>query len=239
MIFGQLPQTDTPATAETPPSEQPPTTTTTPPATPPSDDKMTVDRKYIESLRKEAEANRKALETFKAQQEQTEKDRKLAELSEIERLKAQAKDAEDRYTQAEKARKQEVTKAKLINIASSLDIPVPMFVVNQIPTDKLSEDLTDEDLKNMVQNVITEAEQAGMPLKRQRQAETPPPIAPSPGVGATNPPNAYPSPKLTNDQLLTQLKQNYVKASKEGNVIERQNIETRIRDINKQMGVIA
>jgi hypothetical protein len=239
MIFGQLPDNNQQPPAETPPSEQPPMTPNQqiPPNTQPSDEKMTVDASYIKSLRNEAEKNRKALAEFKAQQEQAENDRKKAEMSEIDRLKAEKKEADDRFIQSEKMRKQEIAKAKLVNIASSFDIPMPMFVVNQIPTDKLSEDLTDEDLRNMVANVITEAETAGMPLKRNRKADTPPPIAPSPGVGATNPPSNYPPPKFTSEQQIANLQKNYTDAARAGDIPSQGRILKQIQEMQKKMGV--
>jgi len=230
---------ETPVTPPEPPKDEAIPPTTPPPATPakaPLPDETLVPIADLRKVRQEAEKYRKELEAFKQAQTEAEEQRKMAEMTENDRLKKQAKDAEDRYALEVKARKTEATKAKLVNIASSYDVPVPMFVVNQIPTDRLSEDMTEDDLKTMIQDVITQAEQAGMPLTRKR-ADATPPIAPSPGVGATNPPNAYPPIKLTTPQQIAELQKQFVETTKVGDLNKQSDILRQIKQMQEKMGI--
>jgi hypothetical protein len=218
-------------------------TTPSPIANPPlvSDDKMTVDRKYIEGLRKEAEQNRKSLETLKAQMAKAEEDKKLAEMSEIDRLKARTIELEKQYNTEKESRELEMKRSKLVNTASMLNVAIPEFAVNQISIETLrSLDLANNDVFiQEIQNVITQAENAGMPITRKAIQQAPGVVAPSPIVGATNPVNEnYPKPILTTEQQVTSLKSNYLKAVTEGNISERQRIETEIRRIEDQLGGI-
>jgi len=230
---------ETPVTPPEPPTDGATTPATTPPPTTPAKaplpDETLVPIADLRKVRQEAEKYRKELDNYKQAQTEAEEQHKMAEMTEIDRLKKQAKDAEDRYSLEVKARKTESTKAKLVNIASFYDVPIPMFVVNQIPTDRLSEDMTEDDLKQMVQDVITQAEQAGMPLTRKR-ADATPPIAPSPGVGATNPPNAYPPIKLTTPQQLAELQKQFVDTAKVGDLNKQSDVLRQIKQMQEKMG---
>ena len=229
---------ETPVTPPEPPTDEATTPPTTPPPATPAKlpDETLVPIADLRKVRQEAEKYRKELDAFKQAQTEADEQRKLAEMTEIDRLKKQAKDAEDRYSLEVKARKTESTKAKLVNIASFYDVPVPMFVVNQIPTDRLSEDMTEDDLKQIVQDVIMQAEQAGMPLTRKR-ADAAPPIAPSPGVGATNPPNAYPPIKLTTPQQIAELQKQFVETTKVGDLNKQSDILRQIKQMQEKMGI--
>lgn len=238
-IHSQIPEQPAPEPIGDPLAQ----TTPQPIANPPlvSDDKMTVDRKYIESLRKEAEQNRKSLEALKAQMTKAEDDKKLAEMSEIDRLKAKTIELEKQYNTEKEARELAMKRSKLVNTASMLNVAIPEFAVNQISIETLkSLDLTNSDVFiQEIQNVITQAENAGMPITRKAIQQAPGVVAPSPIVGATNPVNEnYPKPILTTEQQVTSLKSNYLKAVTEGNISERQRIETEIRRIEDQLGGI-
>jgi hypothetical protein len=240
LIHGQIPDPSQPAPE--PIGDPLAQTTPQPIANPPlvPDDKMMVERKYIEGLRKEAEQNRKSLDALKAQMAKAEDDKKLAEMSEIDRLKARTVELEKQYNTEKESRELEMKRSKLVNTASMLNVAIPEFAVNQISIEKLkSLDLTNNDVFiQEIQNVITQAENAGMPITR-KAVQAPGVVAPSPIVGATNPVNEnYPKPILTTEQQVTALKSNYLKAVTEGNISERQRIEQEIRRIEDQLGGI-
>jgi hypothetical protein len=241
LIHGQIPDPSQPAPDPVgdPAVQTTPQPIVNPPIVP--DDKMIVERKYIESLRKEAEQNRKSLEALKAQMAKAEDDKKLAEMSEIDRLKARTVELENQFNTEKEARELAMKRAKLVNTASMLNVAIPEFAVNQISIETLkSLDLTNNDIFiQEIQNVITQAENAGMPITRKAIPQAPGVVAPSPIVGATNPVNDnYPKPILTTEQQVTSLKSNYLKAVTEGNISERQRIETEIRRIEDQLGGI-
>jgi uncharacterized metal-binding protein len=241
MMLGQIP--DPPQPAPEPAGD--PVAQTTPKPITDSQDPQLVPIEDLRKVRHEAELNRKKLQSseaelqaLKAQISKDLEDKKFAEMSEIDRLKAQTKALEDQVNTEKTARELETKRSKLINLAAAADVPLPDFVVNQIGIEKLkSLDLTNEDeFKLAIQDVIRKAEEAGMPIVRKREGK---PITPSPQIGATNPAEGpYPRPVLTTDQQITKLHSDYLKAVAEGDILKWQSIETKIRDLNIQMGGI-
>lgn len=240
MIYGQLP-------VETPPVAVADATLVTPLIPPVEPEPQVVPIEDLRKVRHEAEANRKEaqaakqkLDTLLAQIETEKKAKEMAEMSELDRLKAQIAETETRYNTEKTARELEQKRSYLVNIAASMSVALPNMVVNQISLETLKTlDLNDiESFKAQVQQVITEAENAGISLIRQTpQAVTGVIGQPSPLIGATNPPNQnYPRPKITTETQLARLKTDFLTAVSNGDVVSRQTISAQIRKLETQMG---